>query len=103
MLTALALTLALAPSPTEIKLTIDGKERLALVVAPVKITKPAPVVFAYHGHGGNARYSVNKFKFQDTWSEVICVYPQGLNKDPQRPPGPPQWLGIHPQRIKQGS
>ena len=74
MLTALALTLALAPSPTEIKLTIDGKERLALVVAPVKITKPAPVVFAYHGHGGNARYSVNKFKFQDTWSEGICVW-----------------------------
>lgn len=78
MLTALALSLALAPAPAEIKISIDGKERMALVVAPAKITKPAPVVFAYHGHGGNARYSVNKFKFQDTWSDVICVFPQGL-------------------------
>ena len=89
MLVPLSIALVLAPRPVEIKLVVDGKERTALVVAPSKISKPAPVIFAYHGHGGNQRYSVQKFKFQETWPEVVCVYPQGL---PAKTPNDPQGL-----------
>ena len=74
----LAVTALLAIAPVQFSLKIDGFERTALVVAPSEIKKPAPVVLAFHGHGGNAKYSVAKFTFPEVWPEVIAVYPQGL-------------------------
>jgi polyhydroxybutyrate depolymerase len=59
--------------------TIDGVERTALVyIPPIAATAPAPVVFAFHGHGGNMENSERKFAYHKTWPEAIVVYMQGL-------------------------
>lgn len=87
-----AITLAailVAPAPVEIKINVEGIERTALVLPAKNNAKNAPIVFAYHGHGGNQNVSVNKFIFQETWPEAICVYPQGL---PSKTPNDPQGL-----------
>ena len=58
--------------------TIGGVAREALVHPPVGSTgTAAPVIFAFHGHGGtDAEYAVKGFELN--WPEAIVVYPQGL-------------------------
>lgn len=58
--------------------TINGAEREAFVYAPVKGKGPAPLVFAFHGHGGNMRFAARGMHFQNEWPEAIVVYMQGL-------------------------
>jgi polyhydroxybutyrate depolymerase len=62
--------------------TIDGVRREALVYPPTSQTggpvKPAPVVFAFHGHGGSMRHAARSFHLHEEWPEAIVVYPQGL-------------------------
>jgi polyhydroxybutyrate depolymerase len=43
------------------------------------LTKPAPIIFAWHGHGGSMRNAANSFGYHKLWPEVITVYLQGLN------------------------
>ena len=60
-------------------LTVDGQTRTALVHVPPGAAKGTlPVVFAFHGHGGNSRNAVEKFGVNRLWPEAISVYPQGL-------------------------
>ena len=60
--------------------TIDGVVREALVCAPANAkTNAAPVVFAFHGHGGNMNQVARGFAIHTRWPEAIVVYPQGLN------------------------
>lgn len=60
-------------------LMVNGVERKALVSLPKTETKiPAPLVFVYHGHGGNARSTARKFGLHKIWPEAVVVYPQGL-------------------------
>ena len=67
------------------KWTVEGVEREALVIAPTNngLSKTAgagakaPVVFAFHGHGGNMQ-QVADAGMQQLWPEAILVYPQGL-------------------------
>jgi polyhydroxybutyrate depolymerase len=72
----------LAAGPTTMKWTIDGVERQALVFAPSTSANTAkakaPVVFGFHGHGGNMQGTANMMKFQQVWPQAIVVYPQGL-------------------------
>lgn len=60
--------------------TIDGIERSALVFAPADPPKSggSPVVFAFHGHGGNSRHFARSASFQTAWPEAIVVYMQGV-------------------------
>jgi polyhydroxybutyrate depolymerase len=67
--------LAAEPAPT--KFSIDGIEREALVFLPPTIEK-APLVFAFHGHGGNMYFAARGMAFHKAWPEAIVVYPQGL-------------------------
>ena len=68
---------AIEPAPT--KWTVDGVEREALVVLPLTSSKSkAPVIFAFHGHGGNMHFAARGMAFQNFWPEAIVVYPQGL-------------------------
>ena len=59
---------------------VDGVTREGMVHIPESaLTTAAPVVFAWHGHGGNMKNSVNTFAYHKLWPEAISVYLQGLN------------------------
>lgn len=74
-------------SPTTVTLSVNGVERQALVYAPTRGTGPAPIVFAFHGHGGGAR-QFSRIKLNELWPEAYVVYPQGLpTKTPNDPRG----------------
>ena len=60
--------------------TVDGVARTALVYTPPGAAGARrPLVFVFHGHGGNSRNAVNRFGINREWPEAISVYPQGLN------------------------
>lgn len=72
-----SLSVPCAAAPDVMKFDVDGVERQALVFLPAK-PQNAPVVLAFHGHGGNMRFAARGMHFQDQWPEAIVVYPQGL-------------------------
>ncbi|HET7626392.1 MAG TPA: prolyl oligopeptidase family serine peptidase [Verrucomicrobiae bacterium] len=68
-----------AETPTLKKWTVDGVVREALIFAPAPGKTPAPVIFAFHGHGGSMRFAARKYNFQSLWPEALVVYMQGLD------------------------
>ncbi len=67
------------------RLQVGDVERAALVRIPEaaratenEAGEPAPVVFAFHGHGGRAPGFARRFGLHREWPEAIVVYPQGL-------------------------
>jgi len=69
-----------AEEPERREFTVDGVARQALVyIPPSAKTAATPVVFAFHGHGGNMRNVARSFAYHSAWPEAIVVYPQGLN------------------------
>ena len=60
--------------------TVDGVVRQALVATPdgTDKTKPMPVVFVFHGHGGKMGLAAKVCAIHVLWPEAIVVYPQGL-------------------------
>jgi polyhydroxybutyrate depolymerase len=68
-----------AAEPAPMKWTVDAVQREALVFLPSTPMKAkAPVIFAFHGHGGNMHFAARGMGFQNLWPEAIVVYPQGL-------------------------
>ena len=69
--------------------TVDGVKREALVFSPAPTTSVIkhPLVFAFHGHGGNMQGASQLMHLQTLWKGAIVVYPQGVNRpspvDPQ--------------------
>jgi polyhydroxybutyrate depolymerase len=60
--------------------TVDGVARQALVhVPPAASQSPTPLVFAFHGHGGNMNQAARSFSYHTVWPEAVVVYMQGLN------------------------
>lgn len=59
--------------------TVAGIKREALLHVPARAEKPAPVVFVFHGHGGNMRITSRTFAIHQLWTEALVVYMQGLN------------------------
>jgi len=60
--------------------TVGETAREALLYVPTAAkTTPAPVVFAFHGHGGTMQRAATMFDYQHAWPEAIVVYMQGLN------------------------
>ena len=78
-----------AAAQTTMTWTVDGENRAALVYQPAPTTSAIkhPLVFAFHGHGGNMQGTSQLMHIQTVWPEAIVVYPQGLNRpsthDPQ--------------------
>jgi polyhydroxybutyrate depolymerase len=74
--------------------TIDGVEREALIFPPSKTTETgnAPVVFAFHWHGGTMQEAAEGARFQELWPEAIVVYMQGL----------PTQLYVDPSGLRNG-
>jgi len=59
---------------------VEGVARETLVYAPPAAkTTNTPLVFVFHGHGGNSRNAVRSFGMNRHWPEAISVYMQGLN------------------------
>lgn len=83
LLAALIAASAAEPLPAGFQrweLKVDGVAREALVYAPASAKEQdTPVVFAFHGHGGNMGNSARTFAMQKHWPGAISVYPQGLN------------------------
>jgi polyhydroxybutyrate depolymerase len=76
-----ATTAAGRQGPVVAHWTIDGVQRTAIVFAPASTTGAArhPLVFAFHGHGGNAQQTAVLMHLQTVWPRAVVVYPQGLN------------------------
>jgi polyhydroxybutyrate depolymerase len=69
-----------ATEPKIMHWTIGGVEREAIVYIPESAKQtPAPVVFIFHGHGGNMRQILRGKELDKLWPEAIIVSPQGLN------------------------
>jgi polyhydroxybutyrate depolymerase len=69
-----------ADAPARREWKVDGVVREALVHVPAgAATNPAPVVFAFHGHGGSMNNAARMFSVHTRWPEAIVVYMQGLN------------------------
>ncbi len=76
---------ASAPSPTRypsgtqtISLDVKGTTRTALLVVPDDLSHPAPLVFAFHGHGGSGQNFERKMGIEKLWPQAIVVYPNGV-------------------------
>ncbi len=77
--TALLASAAVAAEPSPTSFIVDGVQREALVYLPSTSSKAkAPVILAFHGHGGNMHFAAGGMAFQNAWPEAIVVYPQGL-------------------------
>lgn len=76
-----------AAQGTVMNWTVNGVKRVAIVFAPKESKDKAPVVFAWHGHGGNMQGASQLMHIQKLWPEAIVVYAQGLKSpspvDPQ--------------------
>lgn len=63
-----------------LSITVDGLARSGIVYAPPSAKEtPTPVVFVFHGHGGNALQAGRSFAMFRHWPEAISVHLQGLN------------------------
>lgn len=77
---ALIFVAALASAPQTVHLDIDGVDREALVYPASKPSgaEGSPLVFGFHGHGGNMRNAARSFEMHAQWPEAVVVYMQGL-------------------------
>lgn len=65
--------------PVERTWTVDGLVREALVYVPANATSTnTPVVFVFHGHGGNRQAMAKAMDIQRLWPEALVVYMQGV-------------------------
>lgn len=66
--------------PKTVEWTINGEIRKAIIYVPTSAkTKPTPIIFAFHGHGGTMLNMYRTRGFDKLWPEAIFVCPQGLN------------------------
>ena len=79
LLAVLLLITAAPRGPLTRELTVDGVQRRALVY-PGRNSgeQPAPLVFVFHGHGGNGRNASRSMAIHQEWPEATVVYPDGL-------------------------
>lgn len=79
MLTLAAVAVSVrAGEPEPRTWNVEGSPREALVYTPPTSDAPAPVVFVFHGHGGNMRQMAKSFACHALWPEALVVYMQGL-------------------------
>lgn len=81
-LSAVFLVIQISASAQELKKQtwqVGELQRESLIQIPEKAhSEPTPVVFAFHGHGGNSLNASKSFRFHQLWPEAIVVYPQGV-------------------------
>lgn len=59
-----------------------------MLAVPRTLSRPAPLVFAFHGHGGNGGAFAQRMNIDGLWPDAIVIYPDGLPGHPgQTDPG----------------
>lgn len=53
-------------------------QRQLLLHVPAESSQKAPIVFAFHGHGGTAKQAARSFGIEKHWPEAFVVYMQGI-------------------------
>lgn len=71
------LLLVLSAEPERVTWQVEGVTREALVHAS-ESTDAAPLVFVFHGHGGQMGGVARNFHIHQLWPEAVVVYPQGV-------------------------
>jgi len=66
------------PGRHVVSFTVNGVTRTAVLVVPADPTHPAPLVFAFHGHGGNGALFDRRLDIDGLWPHAIVIYPDGL-------------------------
>lgn len=69
---------ALTPGRQVITFPVAGADRTAVVEVPEPRDEPAPLVFAFHGHGGSGARFERWAAVEQHWPQAIVVYPDGL-------------------------
>src|SRR4051812_34799732 len=67
-----------SPGRHEISFDVNGVTRTAVLVVPTDVSHPAPLVFAFHGHGGNGAMFDRRMDIDGLWPEAVVIYPDGL-------------------------
>src|SRR5215213_1214318 len=75
---ALLLFTGLTFAQKELNFEIEGAKRRAVVYEGDAKSKKSPVLFVFHGHGGNARIAQRRLNFHDDWKEALVVYMEGI-------------------------
>ena len=57
---------------------INGTERKTITYKPTIKTDKYPVVFVFHGRGGNAKFAAKKMNFQNYYKEAYVVFMEGI-------------------------
>lgn len=57
---------------------INGTPRKALVFQPKVQAGKSPVIFVFHGHGGNAQFASKKIDFQNYDQQALVVFMEGI-------------------------
>ncbi len=58
--------------------SIEGVSRKCIIYEPQQKTEKVPVVFVFHGHGGNTKHASKTMNFQDEFPEALVVFMQGI-------------------------
>ncbi|MBH1958906.1 MAG: hypothetical protein I8H68_02230 [Flavobacteriia bacterium] len=58
--------------------TVGGTLRKAVLFEPAIKSEKAPVIFVFHGHGGNAEFASRKIDFQNYDKEALVVFMEGI-------------------------
>ncbi|OWK75068.1 hypothetical protein CBW16_06695 [Flavobacteriaceae bacterium JJC] len=57
---------------------INDTARKALIFEPQLKSEKTPVIFVFHGHGGNAQFASKKIDFQNYDKEALVVFMEGI-------------------------
>ncbi len=63
---------------TERTFDVESVKRTAVIYEREAKKKKSPVVFVFHGHGGNVRNAQRRLNFHDAWKDAVIVYMQGI-------------------------
>jgi polyhydroxybutyrate depolymerase len=81
----------LVPGKYRAALRLDDRERRFLIVTPpgLKTDEPLPLVFFFHGAGGNSEQASHTYGWVEKAraKNFIVVFSEGLGIDPDAPPG----------------
>lgn len=58
--------------------SVDGLSRKAIIYEPTVKSDKTPVIFVFHGHGGNATLVSRKINIQDYYKDALVIFMEGL-------------------------